>query len=85
MPQGACMFGSAYLKAEDMPCRPHCSNVRVLCEDLVQYRAMVLAIRVSVEIELEQVLQLERLSRDRVPVKFAYIWHDMLDVIHNAI
>lgn len=59
--------------------------MRVLGEDLVQYRTHVLPIAVLVEMQLDDVLEGQRLAADRMPLELHDIWHDVGDVVGGPI
>ena len=52
---------------------------------LVQDRIMILIVSVFVEMQLDDVLQLQRLPRNRMLLEFLNVWYNVCDVVHSAI
>ncbi len=46
---------------------------------------MILIVSIFVKMQLNDVFQLQRLSRDRMLLKFLNIWYNVCDVVHSAI
>ena len=53
--------------------------------DLVQDRVVIFIVGILVEMQLDDVSQLQRLSRDRMLLELLDVGHNVCDVIHCAV
>lgn len=51
----------------------------------MQYGVMIFIVSILVKTQLNDILQLQRLPRDRMLLEFLNIWYNVCDVIYRAI